>query len=99
MKDRSCLAKLISLYNKMTHFVDDRKAVYGVYLNFSKTFDTLSHSILLEKLTAHGLDSCMDDWVKNCLDGQAQSHNKWRSIQLVASGISQDWLSLGASSA
>jgi len=43
-----------------------------VYLDFSKAFDTLSHSILLEKQAAHGLDGRMLRWVKNWLDGQAQ---------------------------
>ncbi|KAK4815358.1 hypothetical protein QYF61_001346 [Mycteria americana] len=47
-------------------------AVDVVYLDFSKAFDTVSHSILLEKLAAHGLDGCTLRWVKNCLDGRAQ---------------------------
>jgi len=40
----------------MTHLEDERKAVDVVYLDFSKAFDSMSHSILLEKLVAHGLD-------------------------------------------
>jgi len=49
--------------------MDEVKAVDVVYLDFSKAFDTVSHSILLEKLIAHGLDGLTLSWVKNCLDG------------------------------
>jgi len=72
MKGRSCLANLISFYDQVTHLVDEEKAVDVVYLDFSKAFDTASHSILLEKLAAHGLDWCTLRWVKNWLANQAQ---------------------------
>ncbi|KAK4830010.1 hypothetical protein QYF61_008273 [Mycteria americana] len=68
----SCLTNLISFYNQVTHLVDEGKAVDVIYLDFSKAFDTVSHSILLEKLAAHGLGRCTLRWVKNCLDGQAE---------------------------
>ena len=38
MKDRSCLTLLISSCDKVTHLVDEGKAVDVVYLDFSKTF-------------------------------------------------------------
>lgn len=41
-KDRSLLINLISFCDKITHFVDERKAVDVVYLNRSKAFDTFS---------------------------------------------------------
>ncbi|PKU42528.1 rna-directed dna polymerase from mobile element jockey-like [Limosa lapponica baueri] len=72
MRSRSCLTNLISLYVKVTHLVDEGKAVDVVYLDFSKAFDTVSHSILLEKPAAHGLDGSTLHWVKNWLEGWAQ---------------------------
>jgi len=46
----------MSCYDKMTHLVDEGKAVDVVYLDFSKAFDTVPHNILVGKLAAHGLD-------------------------------------------
>ena len=48
MKGRSCLTNLTSFYDKVTRLVDEGKAVDVVYLGFSKAFDTISLSILLE---------------------------------------------------
>jgi len=83
MKGRSCLTNLISFYDQVTCLVDEGKAVDVVYLDFSKAFDTVSHSILLEKLAAHGLDRCTLRWVKNWLDGRAQ--------RVVVNGVQSSW--------
>lgn len=54
MKGKPCLTNLTFFYNKMTHLVDEKKAVEVVYLNFSEIYDTVPRSIL-EKLAVHGL--------------------------------------------
>jgi len=53
----------------VTHLVDGGKAVAVVYLDFSKSFGGVPHSILLEKLAADSLDGCALRWVKNRLNG------------------------------
>ena len=69
MTGRSCLTNLISFYDKMIHLMDEGKAMHVDYLKLSKAFDTISHSILLEKLAAHGLNGCTLHWVKSWLAG------------------------------
>ncbi|GAB0206006.1 mitochondrial enolase superfamily member 1 [Grus japonensis] len=83
MKGRSCLTNLISFYDQVTRLVDEGKAVDVIYLDFSKAFDTVSHSILLEKLAAHGLDRCTLRRIKNWLEGQAQ--------RVVVNGVKSSW--------
>ena len=54
-----------------------------ICLDFSKAFDIVPHSILLEKLAAHGLDGCTLRWIKNWLNGQAQ--------RVVVNGVKSSW--------
>ena len=54
-----------------------------VYLDFSKAFDIVSHSILLAKLAAHRLDGHTLHWVKNWLEDWTQ--------RVVVNGIKSSW--------
>jgi len=83
MKGRSCLTNLFSFYDQVTRLVHEGKAVDVVYLDISKALDTVSHSILLKKLAAHGLDGCTLHWLKNWLNGRAQ--------RVVVNGVKSSW--------
>lgn len=66
MKGRFCLTNLISIHSKVTCLVDEEKTADIVYPDFSTAFVTVSHSILLKKLAAQGVEGCFT----HCLVGK-----------------------------
>jgi len=71
-KGKSCLTDLISFSDRVTHLLDERKAEDVVPLDFSKSFDTVPHCILLDKLSSCGTSGFMLRWVKHWLKDGAQ---------------------------
>jgi len=71
-KGKSYLTNFISFYDKVTHLMDEGKVVHVVFLDFSKAFDTVPHSNLLDKLSSCGMSGFTVRWVKHVLKGRAQ---------------------------
>ncbi|CAM4623350.1 unnamed protein product [Lepidochelys kempii] len=91
-KGKSCLTNLIAFYEEITGSLDEGKAVDVLFLDFSKAFDTVSHSILVSKLKKYGLDGCTTRWVESWLDCRAQQvviNGSMPSWQPVSSGVPQ----------
>uniref|UniRef100_A0A8C3HFM2 Reverse transcriptase domain-containing protein n=1 Tax=Chrysemys picta bellii TaxID=8478 RepID=A0A8C3HFM2_CHRPI len=91
-KGKSCMTNLIAFYDEITGSVDEGKAVDVLFLDFSKAFDTVSHSILAGKLKKYGLDEWTIRWIESWLDRQAQRiviNDSMSSWQLVSSGVPQ----------
>ncbi|CAM4486392.1 unnamed protein product [Caretta caretta] len=90
-KGKSCLTHLIAFYVKITGSVDEGKAVDVLFLDFSKAFDTVSHSILASKLKKYELNEWTIRWIESWLDCRAQRVEISGSMswQLVSSGVPQ----------
>ncbi|CAM4686112.1 unnamed protein product [Lepidochelys kempii] len=85
-KGKSCLTNLIAFYEEITGSVDEGKTVDVLFLDFSKAFDTVSHSILASKFKKYGLDEWTIRWVESWLDCRAQwvvingSMSSWQPV-------------------
>ncbi|CAM5108974.1 unnamed protein product [Natator depressus] len=81
------------LSDETTGSVDEGKAVDVLFLDFSKAFDTVSHSILATKLKKYGQDKWTIRWIESWLDCRAQRvviHGSMSSWQPVSSGVPQE---------
>ncbi|CAM5103262.1 unnamed protein product [Eretmochelys imbricata] len=85
-KGKSSLINRIALYDEITGSVDEGKAVDVLFLDFSKAFDIVSHSIVASKLKKYGLDEWTIRWIESWLDCWAQrvvingSMSSWKPV-------------------
>ena len=80
-KGKSTHMALITLVDKITEALDKGDYVIGVFLDFSKAFDTVDHSILLEKMFTYGIRDVALQWFKDYLTGRVQfvTYNGFKS--------------------
>ena len=64
---------LIHLIDKITEALKNNESIIGVFLDFSKAFDTIDHNILLAKLNKYGIRGIANKWIENYLFDRSQA--------------------------
>ena len=71
-KPHSSYTALMVLTDKLITSLENGEFVIGVYLDFSKTFDTVVHEILLSKLSHYGIRGNCLNWFQSYLSNREQ---------------------------
>ena len=83
---------IVDFLGKVTKAHEGGDECLGIFCDLSKAFDTINHSILLEKLRHYGIDGKSLDWFASYLTGRSQyvSLNGSKSTPLpITTGVPQ----------
>lgn len=83
---------ILHFIDKISTALDNRMHTVGIFLDYSKAFDTVDHTILLQKLSHHGVRGKALEWFTSYLSNRRQfvSLNDAKSgLQNVTCGVPQ----------
>ena len=83
---------LILLVDKISQALENGEYVLGLFLDFSKAFDTVNHDILYEKLEFYGIRGVPLSWFKSYLTDRKQYveyNNAQSSMDIIKCGVPQ----------
>ena len=91
-RQRSCLTNLLCARDQWTKAADEGFPTHVAYLDFSKAFDRVDHSILLAKLHSYGVRGNLLFWLSSYLCNRSfhvSVHGTLSTKELVTSGVPQ----------
>ena len=83
---------VIDIYNKILHSIEQKKYTCAVFLDLKKAFDTVNHSILLNKLHKYGIRGNMHELLSDYLTNRTQVtvlHNIISQPNVLNTGVPQ----------
>ena len=91
-KNHSTYMSLIDIYDKISMAIDKSEFSIGIFIDLSKAFDTLNHSILLKKLEHYGIRGIALKWFNSYLSNRKQCvtlNGVTSSLKLITHGVPQ----------
>ena len=91
-KKSSTHVALLTFIDKVIEAIEKGEYAIGVFLDFSKAFDTVDHQILLNKLDQYGIRGCALSWFKSYLSRRLQYvtyNGSQSSQQMIKCGVPQ----------
>ena len=61
------LIGVLSIIDKVQKAIEEREYSCGIFLDFSKAFDTVNHEILLTKLEFYGIRGIVKDYFTSAI--------------------------------
>ena len=86
MKGRSTVTQLLEIVDILTQAIDQDNQTDIAFLDFSKAFDSVSHSLLVRKLHPAGIKGLLLQWFASYLHDRNQ--------RVVIDGKSSEWLTV-----
>ena len=71
-KNRSTELAITEFIDKITKAIDNGQYTIGIFLDLSKAFDTINHTILIKKLEYYGIRGIALKWFQNYLTNRKQ---------------------------
>ena len=68
----STVHALINITENIRTSLDKNEIIAGIFVDLQKAFDTVSHNILLNKLSHYGIRGQMLEWFRSCLHNRTQ---------------------------
>ena len=83
LRNRSCVTQLLSVLNTIGHNLDKNIQTDVIYLDFARAFDSVDHSVMLQKLKRYG--------VEGGTLARFTDHLNGRSQRVILDGVASQW--------
>ena len=72
LDNHSTYMPIMIMHDNITKALDKNEYAVGIFLDFQKAFDTVDHTILLDKLYIYGMRGIVLDWFRSYLNNRQQ---------------------------